>query len=58
MDFSLVFGGGVGFKLGSGMLDLSLRYTLGLTTIDNSGNNATITTNCFAIVAGYAFSLK
>jgi hypothetical protein len=58
MDFSLVFGGGVGFKLGSGMLDFSLRYTLGLTTIDNSGNNATITTNSFAIVAGYAFSLK
>jgi hypothetical protein len=58
IEFSLVFGGGVGFKLGTGMLDLSLRYTLGLTTLDKSGNNFTITTGTFAIVAGYAFPLK
>jgi hypothetical protein len=58
MEFSLVFGGGVGFKFGTGMLDLSLRYTLGLTSLDNSGQNLTVTTGTFAIVAGYAFSLK
>jgi len=58
IEFSLVFGGGVGFRLGTGILDLSLRYTVGLTTLDNSGQNLTVTTGTFAIVAGYAFSLK
>lgn len=58
MDLSLVFGGGVAFKLGTGNLDLSLRYTVGLTTTDNSGNNQTITANAFAIVAQYGFSIR
>lgn len=54
-DLGLAFGGGVGFKVGTGELAFSLRYTLGLTTTDNSGGNATVTNGVFAIVAGYAF---
>jgi hypothetical protein len=55
VDLGLVFGGGVGFDIGKGVLDLSLRYTLGLTTTDNSGANATVKNGVFAIVAAYAF---
>ncbi len=54
-DLGLAFGGGVGFKIASSLLDFSLRYTLGLNTIDNSGNNLTITNGVFALVAGYTF---
>jgi hypothetical protein len=56
-DFGLAFGGGVGFVVGRGMLDLSLRYTLGLTSIDDSGANTTVTNGVFAIIANYAFRL-
>lgn len=55
VDLGLVIGGGVSFGAGSGILDLSLRYTLGLTTTDNSGSNLTITNGVFAIVGAYAF---
>ncbi len=58
VDIGLVFGGGVSFAAGTGMMDLSLRYSLGLTTVDNSGSNLSITNGVFAIVAQYAFSLK
>jgi len=54
-DLGLAFGGGVGFNVGNSLLDFSLRYTLGLTSTDNSGNNYTITNGVFAIVAGYTF---
>ena len=56
-DFGLAFGGGVGFNIGSGILDFSLRYTLGMTSFDNSGNNLTLTNGAFSIIAGYAFSI-
>ena len=55
-DMGLGFGGGVAFGVGSGLLDFSVRYSLGLTSWDNSGNNLTLTNNVFSIVAGYAFS--
>ena len=57
-DFGLAFGGGVGFNVGSGVLDFSLRYTLGMTSFDNSGNNLTLTNGAFSIIAGYAFSIQ
>jgi hypothetical protein len=56
-DFGLAFGGGVGFLVGRGLLDFSLRYTLGITTTDNSPSNLSITNGVFAIIANYGFSL-
>ncbi len=56
-DFGLAFGGGVGFKVGTGSLDFSVRYTLGMTSFDNSGNNLTLTNGTLAIIAGYGFSI-
>jgi len=56
-DFGLVFGGGIGFNVGTGLLDFSLRYTLGMTSFDNSGSNLTLTNGVFSINAGYAFSI-
>lgn len=54
-DFGLVFGGGINFKLGEIPVDLSIRYTLGLTNWDNSGNNLNIKNGVTSIVAGVAF---
>ncbi|MCL5031471.1 MAG: PorT family protein [Bacteroidetes bacterium] len=54
-DMSIAFGGGVGFNVGSGLLDFSVRYSLGMTSWDNSGKNYTLTNNVFSIVAGYGF---
>ncbi len=56
-DFGLAFGGGVGFYVGTGLLDFSVRYTLGLSSFDNSGNNLTLTNGTLAIIAGYAFGI-
>jgi hypothetical protein len=35
LDFGVVFGGGVGVKLGNGELFLDLRYTLGISDVNN-----------------------
>lgn len=56
-DMGLAFGGGVGFGVGSGMLDFSVRYSLGLTSWDNSGNNLTLTNNVISLVGQYTFGL-
>jgi hypothetical protein len=56
-DFGLAFGGGVGFLVGTGVLDFSLRYTYGLSSIDNSGANLSVTNGAFSIIANYGFSL-
>ena len=56
-DMGLAFGGGVAFPAGTGSLDISIRYSLGLTSWDNSGNNLTLTNNVIQLVAGYGFSL-
>jgi hypothetical protein len=56
-DLGLAFGGGIGFLVGRGVLDFSLRYTLGLTSIDDSGANMEVTNGVIAIIANYAFSL-
>ena len=58
IDIGLTFGGGVSFNIGKGLMDLGLRYSLGLTTIDNSGSNLSITNGVFAIVAQYGFDIR
>jgi Outer membrane protein beta-barrel domain len=58
VDIGLVFGGGVVFNIGRGIMDLSLRYSLGLTTIDNSGSNLSVTNGIFSIVAQYGFDIR
>jgi hypothetical protein len=56
-DFGVAFGGGVGFVLGKDLLDISVRYTLGITTTDNSPSNLSVTNGVFAIIAGFAFGI-
>ncbi len=54
-DIGMAVGGGVGFGIGPSTLDLSLRYSFGFTTTDNSGADATIKNSVFAIIAAYSF---
>lgn len=56
-DFGLAFGGGVGFVVGTGILDVSFRYTMGLSTIDGSASNMTVTNGVMSIIANYGFNL-
>ena len=39
-DFSLAFGGGIGFMVGSNELGFDVRYILGLSSIDDTSSNA------------------
>ena len=54
-DFGAVFGGGMAFAVGSGALTLDARYTLGLTTIDNSDESDDIKNSAISVMVGYAF---
>ncbi len=54
-DMGLAFGGGIAFGIGTGLLDFSVRYSLGLTSWDNSGNNLTFTNNVLSLIIGYGF---
>jgi len=55
-DFGLAFGGELGFLIGKGILDFSLRYTLGLTAIYDP-EEYKITNGVFSIITNYGFSL-
>ncbi len=54
-DFDLVFGAGVGFKVGLADLLLDLRYGLGLGSA--ATNNLDLKNRAFTITAGVGFSL-
>ena len=56
-DFSLIFGGGVGFMVGTNELGADVRYSLGLTSWDDSGNDADVKNNVISINAYFGFSL-
>ena len=52
-DYGLVFGAGLDFMLSQCKFFGEVRYTLGLTTIDDTGYD--IKTNALSIAAGYSF---
>lgn len=63
-DFGVAFGGGLGLKLGGGMLSFDARYTLGLSTImkpqtDNNGDEVEmdIKNRSLALTLGFSFFL-
>ncbi len=58
IDFGLVFGGGVDVaELGPGNLTVDARYTLGLTSIDDSGLDLSMKNGVISVMAGYSFPL-
>ncbi len=54
-DFSLVFGADVDFDLGSARLLIDGRYTLGVTSIDDTDLEKDFKTGALSIAAGIAF---
>ena len=56
-EFALVFGGGVGFPVGSNELGFDVRYILGLTTVDNSVESYDVKNNVINVNAYFGFSL-
>lgn len=57
-DFGLVFGGGIGFPVGSGELGVDIRYILGLSTIDDSAEKADVKNGVINFNLYYGFNLK
>lgn len=56
-EFSLVFGGGVGFPVADNELGIDVRYNLGLTTVDDSDDPYDVKNNVISINAYFGFSL-
>jgi len=56
-DFSLVFGGGVGFMIGNNELGVDIRYNLGLTTWDDTSDPFDVKNNVLSFNAYYGFAL-
>lgn len=56
-EFGLQFGGGIGFPVGKGELGVDLRYILGLSTIDDSADEADVKNNVININLYYGSSL-
>jgi hypothetical protein len=57
-EFSLVFGGGVGFPVGNNELGFDVRYNLGLTTIDDSADEYDVKNNVISFNVYFGFSLQ
>lgn len=56
-DFSLVFGGGIGFMVGKNELGADVRYILGLSTWDDSSDPFDLKNNVININVYFGFSL-
>ena len=56
-DFSLVFGGGVGFMVGTNELGADVRYILGLTTWDDEADPLDVKNNVINFNVYFGFSL-
>jgi len=56
-DFGLVFGAGLGFPVGQNEAGVDFRYGLGLTSLDDSGENLDIKNSVFNINAYFGFNL-
>lgn len=57
-EFSLVFGGGLGFPIGKNELGVDIRYILGLSSLDDSSQNYDIKNGVLNINAYFGFSLN
>jgi hypothetical protein len=56
-DFSLVFGGGVGFMIGNNELGVDIRYSLGLTSWDDETDPYDVKNNVLSFNAYFGFTL-
>jgi hypothetical protein len=56
-EFGLAFGGGVGFPVGSNELGFDIRYILGLSTVDDSAEEADVKNNVINFNVYFGFSL-
>jgi len=56
-DFSLVFGGALGFMVGKNELGVDIRYILGLSSIDDSSDSFDLKNNVINFNAYFGFSL-
>ena len=57
-DFSLVFGGGIGFPVGQNEIGFDVRYILGLGTVDDSGADADVKNSVINFNVFFGFSLN
>jgi hypothetical protein len=57
-DFSLAFGGGVGFMVGKNELGIDIRYILGLSSIDDTSDNLDLKNNVINFNAYFGFNLQ
>ncbi len=55
IDFGLAFGAGVGFEITQGTITLDARYTLGLTTIDDTADEFDVKNGVISIMGGFSF---
>jgi hypothetical protein len=57
-EFSLAFGGGLGFMVGKNELGVDVRYILGLSTFDDSSDPWDLKNNVINVNAYFGFSLQ
>ena len=57
-EFSLAFGGGLGFPVGNGELGVDIRYLLGMSTFDDSSDPWDLKNNVINFNLYYGFNLK
>jgi hypothetical protein len=57
-DFGLVFGGGLGFPVGKNELGFDVRYILGLSTIDDTADEADVKNGVINFNVYFGFSLQ
>lgn len=55
MDMGIVFGGGVGFAMGSGTMTFDGRYTMGMTSIDDTEYEDDVKNTNISFMLGYGF---
>ncbi len=52
-DFGFLIGGGAMFNIGARFVEVEIRYNMGLTSLDDSGNNHSIKNNVLMLMASY-----
>lgn len=57
VDFGAVIGGGLDFPAGSGTVCFDVRYTLGLTKIDDTGADADVKNSALSASLGFAIPI-
>jgi len=55
VDFGVAFGGGVDFTMGEGTVTFDVRYTLGLTKVDDSAEPWDLKNKAWSFIVGYGF---